>query len=119
MGLLDPTDMCARLFVYTVAVSSIAMTWLTLLLTFRFARSRDVGVTGYLFLVSAWFALRLPPTVFAPVFFADPAGAVVGKACSNFLPQFNRRWYGGKTICGTAAVFALTWATIGFPCSQL
>lgn len=39
-----------------------------------------------------------------PVFFADPAGAIVGK----FLTKrgvYNPRWIGEKTLGGTLAVF--------------
>ena len=62
----------------------------------------------------------MPATILAPLFFADPAGAVVGKACSKTLGQrYNPRWYQQKTILGTAAVFTLTYATITFPCTTL
>lgn len=78
MMLLDSTRLDARLFVWSVAASSIAMTWnLSPLPPFRFARPRDVGITVYLILVSCWFYAKLPPTILAPLFFADPAGAVV------------------------------------------
>ena len=53
------------------------------------------------------------------MFFADPAGAVVGKACSRSFPRYNRRWCGEKTICGSAAVFLLTFVTISYPCTVL
>ena len=57
--------------------------------------------------------------VLAPVFFADPGGAVVGKNMDRYLPQYNRRWSalgllpkegaaGKKTVCGSAAVLVLT-----------
>ena len=117
--LLDPLDLGSRCFVWFVAVASIAATWnLTPLPPFRFSRLYDVGVTAYLSLVSAWFYLQLDPRVLAPVFFADPAGAVVGKWCSrNLGPKVNPAWYANKTVCGTAAVFSLTWATVGYPCS--
>ena len=108
----------ARLFVWSVAVSSILMTWeLSPLPAFRFARPRDVGVTVYLLLVSLWFAFELPSPLLAPLFFADPAGAVVGKAASRNLGRYNVAWYGRKTIAGSSAVLALTWLSINFECS--
>ena len=76
--LLDSRRLDCRLFVWAVAGSSIAMTWnLSPLPPFRFARPKDVGITVYLTLVSAWFYYQLPPSILAPLFFADPAGAVV------------------------------------------
>ena len=73
----------------------------------------------YLLLVSVWFYLQLPSSLLAPLFFADPAGAIVGKACSRNFPQYNPKWYGDKTIAGSAAVFLLTFISITFPCSVL
>ena len=106
-----------RVFVWAVAASSIALTWdLLPLPPFRFASPRDVGVTVYLGLVSGWFYLRLPPSTLAPLYFADPAGAVVGKWCSRNLPR-NPRAYGQKTLCGSLAVLLVTFATVTYPCS--
>ena len=116
MMLLDSTSLHARLFVWSVAASSIAMTWnLSPLPPFRFSREKDVGITVYLLLVSGWFYLEMPILILAPLFFADPAGAVIGKACTR--AGINREWYGRKTVAGTAAVFLFTWATITYPCS--
>ena len=53
----------------------------------------------------------------APVFFADPAGAVVGKYCSHTCPEYNKKWHDKKTIAGSAAVLGFTYATIAFPCT--
>lgn len=78
MMLLDSKRLDCRLFVWAVAASSIAMTWnLSPLPPFRFARPKDVGITVYLMLVSVWFYAQLQPLILAPLFFADPAGAVV------------------------------------------
>ena len=69
--------------------------------------------------VTGWFAMGLPPKVLAPLFFADPAGAVIGKACTRAFPSYNRAWYGSKTVAGTSAIFAVTFASITFECSML
>eukprot|EP00518_Triparma_eleuthera_P001878 CAMPEP_0182454922 /NCGR_PEP_ID=MMETSP1319-20130603/1334_1 /TAXON_ID=172717 /ORGANISM="Bolidomonas pacifica, Strain RCC208" /LENGTH=182 /DNA_ID=CAMNT_0024652951 /DNA_START=48 /DNA_END=592 /DNA_ORIENTATION=- len=109
---LLPAEPLDRHFVYAVSLASILMTWLpNSPVKFRFTRPSDVGVTAYLLIVSAWFYLRMDPTVLGPVFFADPAGAVVGKAMSRL--GFNARWHGGtsKTVLGTAAVFVVTYFT--------
>ena len=120
--MLDSTYFGARLFVWRVAASSIAMTWnLSPLPPFRFSRAKDIGVTVYLLLVSVWFALQLPPPILAPLFFADPAGAVVGKALSRRLgPRLNPAWYDqNSTVFGSLAVFALTWLSISYECTAL
>ena len=117
--MLDPAVWYDRWFVWNVATSSILMTWgLSPIPAFRFSRPNDVGVTAYLSLVSVWFYLGLPPPVLAPVFFADPAGAIVGKSAANLLgPSWNPRWYQNKTVAGSVAVLALTYLTISFPCT--
>ena len=119
MMFLDSTRLDCRLFVWSVAASSIAMTWnLSPLKPFRFARPKDVGITVYLTLVSSWFFWQLPPSILAPLFFADPAGAVVGKAATRYLgPMYNPRWYGQKTVLGTVAGVAFTYASITFEAS--
>lgn len=120
LGMLafDYRDTRAKLFVWAVAVSSTLMTWgLSPLPPFRFAQMRDVGVTIYLSVVAAWFFFELPTPVLAPVFFADPAGAVVGKFCSRRAPAWNPQWYREKTVAGSLAVAAFTFATLGYPCT--
>eukprot|EP00928_Gymnodinium_smaydae_P029180 TRINITY_DN22050_c0_g2_i3.p2 TRINITY_DN22050_c0_g2~~TRINITY_DN22050_c0_g2_i3.p2 ORF type:complete len:280 (-),score=39.85 TRINITY_DN22050_c0_g2_i3:999-1802(-) len=120
---LDSRQLPARIFVWTVAAASISMTWgLSPLPPFRFAKeARDIGVTIYLLIVSLWFALQLPPLVLAPVFFADPAGAVVGKMMSRHAPALNPLWYQRgdikRSVWGSAAVFLTTLATIFYPCN--
>ena len=118
---LDSQYLISRYFVWAIAAGSILMTWnLSPLPPFRFSRERDVGITLYLLLVSTWFALQLPALLLAPLFFADPAGAVVGKALSRHLgPRWNPAWVDQKTIGGSCAVFALTWLTITYDCSPL
>ncbi len=120
MMLLDSTRTESQVFVWTIAASSILMTWnLSPLPPFRFARPKDVGITGYLILVSMWFAMELPPTVLAPLFFADPAGAVIGKFATRQLGHdVNLAWYDQKTIAGTLAVFIFTYFTIMFEVSN-
>ena len=94
------------------------MTWdLSPLPPFRFARPKDVGITVYLLLVSAWFFMQLPSSVLAPLFFADPAGAVIGKTLSrNLGPRYNPAWFAQKTIGGSVAVFAFTYVSITYEC---
>jgi len=86
---------------------------------FRFADMYDTGITIYLLAVSAWFYLQYPVEVLMPMFFADPAGAIVGKFCSHYFKEYNPRWYGTKTIAGSLAVFVVAIATLGFHCSMI
>merc|ERR550514_1793187 len=84
---------------------------------FRFADEKDIGVTLYLLLVSAWFFFHLPIVVLAPVFFADPAGAVCGKYVSRNWPEYNKAWFEKKTVVGSFAVFTFTFLTIQYVCT--
>lgn len=104
---------------YFVVVFSLVMTWelVPQLKPLRFGTQRDVGITIYLLLVGFWFYMRFPALVLAPVFFADPGGAVVGKNVDKHYPQWNAKWYGNKTICGSAAVLLLTYASLGYTAS--
>ncbi len=52
------------------------------------------------------------------MFFADPAGAVVGKALTRYFPRYNKRLLNtNKTIGGSMAVFFATYMSILFQCS--
>merc|ERR1712190_203215 len=75
------------------------------------------GITIYLLAVLAWFYLQYPVEVLMPMFFADPAGAIVGKFCSHYFKELNPRWHGTKTIAGSSAVFVVAIATLGYRCS--
>merc|ERR1712012_74703 len=67
----------------------------------------------YLLIVALWFFLQLPARALAPLFFADPAGAVVGKFCSR--RGWNREWWQNKTVAGTLAVFFVAGFSIDVP----
>jgi len=111
---LHPGDPLARYFVYSVAVSSLAMVWqLGTTFTFRYSRTRDVGITVYLLLVTAFFYFQLPLEIIKPVFFADPMGAVVGRHLTS-QGLWNPPWTGSKTVGGSLAVLTATLATLSF-----
>lgn len=122
---LDSRDETVRYFVYAIAVVSLALTWEIhpKLKPFRFGKSRDIGMTVYLLTAVAWFALQLPIHVLAPMFFADPMGAVVGKYLSSMKDKgiVNPVWWnrGGvtKTVGGSAAVLTFTVITFAGPAS--
>ncbi|CAK0847861.1 unnamed protein product [Prorocentrum cordatum] len=80
---------------------------------FRFGDLYDAGITIYLLIVGAWFYLRLPVRALAPLFFADPAGAVVGKLCTR--RGFNRNWYENKSVMGTLAVLLFAFLSLDVP----
>ena len=110
MLFLNPSDLHSRVFVYLVSIVSLLMTWELYLHKLWFGSSRDIGITIYLILVAVWFSLQLPTYVLAPVFFADPAGAVFGKLMTRF--KLNKRWFGDKTVAGTFAVFLVAFWTL-------
>jgi hypothetical protein len=115
---LDSTDAIARCYVYAVIVFSLTMTWRLLpawIPQFRFGDQYDMGITAYLLIVGLWFYLQLPVRVLAPLFFADPAGAVIGKFCSRRYPQYNPAWYQNKTVAGTLAVFVFAFLSLVVP----
>ncbi|KAF4690345.1 hypothetical protein FOZ60_000315 [Perkinsus olseni] len=91
------------------------MTWSLIpgIPNWRFGAYEDPGITIYLLVVG------FPIAVLAPVFFADPAGAVVGKWASANIPSFNPPWIGKKTVLGSAAVFAVAFVSLHTPTSLL
>mmetsp|Transcript_17654 Transcript_17654/g.39971 ORF Transcript_17654/g.39971 Transcript_17654/m.39971 type:complete len:201 (-) Transcript_17654:129-731(-) len=116
MLLLDSTDPVARCYVYLVVVTSLALTWRMVpewVPHLRFGDLYDAGITIYLLIVAAWFYLQQPVRALAPLFFADPAGAIVGKFCSK--RGFNAVWYENKTIMGTIAVFVFAAISLDVP----
>ena len=114
---LDPTSQNNQFFVWLVSISSISMTWslLPFIPNFRFGRRSDVGITIYLTLVSVWFYLHLPPPLLMPLFFADPAAAIVGKGVGN--RRWNPKVWGNKTLAGSTTVVLITYLTITYACS--
>ena len=61
--------------------------------------------------------MELPPGLLAPLFFADPAAAVVGKVVSNsFLRVVNPRVWSNKTLWGSTACVLVTYFSVGFEC---
>merc|ERR1719370_118994 len=74
---LDPRDALARYFVYAVAASSLIMVWqVGIKFKFRYASTRDVGISVYLLLVVVFFYNLIPLEIIKPVFFADPLVAL-------------------------------------------
>ena len=53
--------------------------------------------------------------VLAPMFFADPAGAVVGRLCSSLFPNENVMWFKNKTVAGSCAVCVVSFLSILYP----
>ena len=118
MMLINTENGACRLFIYLVAFTSLVMNWElfpTLLPNFWFGAPRDKGITLYLILVSGWVYCGLSLRILAPVFLADPAGAVVGKWLSSHFPKDNKKWIGTKTVGGSMAVFLTTFVTLYRP----
>lgn len=113
---LNPADDSARMAVWLMGFGLLLMTWdYTKQLgipPFRFGTTRDIGISVYIVIVMAWFHARMPPAALAPLFFADPAGAVVGKFLSRKVPKQNPRWYSNKTVGGSCAVCIVTFLAL-------
>ncbi|PFH32646.1 phosphatidate cytidylyltransferase [Besnoitia besnoiti] len=88
-----------KLFILLVATLSILS---SLFKPFRFAKQNDRGVILFNVLVGLWTLFDLPLATLAPMFYADPSGAVVGRLVES------RKWIGEKTVAGSAAVFVVT-----------
>jgi hypothetical protein len=113
---LDSRDPVARIFVYSVIVTSLCMTWKVFpdwVPSFRFGGDYDAGITIYLLIVGTWFFNQQPSMALAPLFFADPAGAVFGKFFSR--RKLNMEWWENKTVVGTAAVFLFAFIALDVP----
>ena len=80
---------------------------------FRYASTRDIGISVYLVLVVLFFYNQIPLEIIKPVFFADPLGALVGRQLTE-SGMWNPAWIGKKTIGGSLAVFAATIVTLTF-----
>jgi len=111
---LDPSDYLARWFVYAVAISSLMMVWEVIPFQFRYSRSKDIGISMYLVIVVIFFYTQMPLHIIQPVFYADPMGAIVGKALTKLIPSFNPQWIGKKTVGGTLAVFITSIITLTY-----
>ncbi|KAF4672588.1 hypothetical protein FOL47_000339 [Perkinsus chesapeaki] len=93
------------------------MTWQLMpgLPKWRFGDYGDIGISVYLTIVGFWFYLEFPVAVLAPIFFADPSGAVIGKWATRNMPKYNPAWVGKKTVIGSLAVFVVTFLTLYRP----
>ncbi|CAK0819926.1 unnamed protein product [Prorocentrum cordatum] len=110
---LDSRDTLARCFVYAIGIGAMLVTWelVPKIKPFRFQRKRDVGMTVYMIVAMFWFYYELPIRVLAPMFFADPMGAVVGKYLSSnkmWNPVWWRQADTQKTLFGSGAVLFFT-----------
>lgn len=120
---LDSRTPQDRTLVYLMGVGSLAVTWelLPRVRPFRFGRARDVGMTVFSVVAILWFWCELPIQVLAPMFFADPAGAIVGKWLTGMKhrgwpnPVWWRSGESTKTVGGSAAVLLVTALTMSAP----
>eukprot|EP00929_Paragymnodinium_shiwhaense_P000997 TRINITY_DN101209_c0_g1_i1.p1 TRINITY_DN101209_c0_g1~~TRINITY_DN101209_c0_g1_i1.p1 ORF type:complete len:252 (-),score=46.96 TRINITY_DN101209_c0_g1_i1:200-955(-) len=120
---LDSRVAQERLFVFLFGIGGLLATWemLPLIKPFRWARKHDVGMTVYCIVAMLWFHCQQPIYALAPMFFADPAGAVVGKWMSSQKHRGIRNpiWWqkGGatKTLGGSAAVLIFTFLSFAGP----
>mmetsp|Transcript_288 Transcript_288/g.944 ORF Transcript_288/g.944 Transcript_288/m.944 type:complete len:209 (-) Transcript_288:97-723(-) len=113
---LDTTLPEVKVFVHSVTITSLTMLWAPSVPNWRFGRKRDVGMTFYLCLLSVWCQAELSYSVLMPLFYADPAGALVGKFASQRLhPRLNPVWIHSKTFLGSLAVFVVAYLSLQRP----
>ena len=101
--LSDASDPYFRCCVY--AVTGVVLVGVGSTRTFHFAAVRDVGIMSYLTFCSVVTLVGVPFWRIAPLFYADPCGAIVGRTVNT--PKL----VGDKSVGGTlsvAAVAALT-----------
>ena len=94
--LADMTDVWVRLSVYGMAL--VVMAAVGSRSTFHFAEVGDIGIVSYLFFCAITAFLRIPFWQMAPLFYADPSGAIVGRSVRT--PKL----VGEKSVGGTLAV---------------
>ena len=102
--LSDASDPLFRFGVYAVTAAVLASVGSTR--TFHFAAVRDVGIMSYLTFCSVVTWLGVPFWRMAPLFYADPWGAIVGRTVDT--PKL----VGDKSVGGTLAVACVAALTL-------
>lgn len=67
---------------------------------------KDIGIFGYIIACYICLLLSVPYNEISPLFYADPAGAIIGRTINS-----TKIWE-NKTIAGTGAVFATSLLTL-------
>ena len=102
--LSDVEDPYVRIGIYIVAFVNVAA--ITRSLSFHFADKGDIGIISYLLLCSFVAFMQIPFYKIAPLFYADPFGAIVGRTIET------QKLVGSKSVGGTAAVFVVAFLTL-------
>lgn len=102
--LTDFSDPLARYALYAVVGANVLALFTRA--TYHFSDRRDVGIVSYLLFCATTASLGVPFWKMAPLFYADPAGALVGRTVRT------RKLVGSKSVGGTLAVFAVAAATM-------
>ena len=90
----DPLFVAGMYFVAAATAVVVSRTRLI-----HFASLRDVGILNYMFFCALCVTIKLPMVYIAPLFYADPMGAIVGRNVES------RKLVGSKSLAGTVAVF--------------
>ena len=101
---MDTSDVYVRTAVYSVTMIAIVLG--TCLPLFPFSTRFDIGIYGFLFFCSFALFYDIPLINFAPLFFADPMGAVVGRNLKTV------KLVGDKSIAGSLAVAVVAFLTL-------
>lgn len=108
----DLEDWKIRWAVYAVTVITFAVCTGRMKRYVRFLHQdmrMDPGITTYVATCSVCCAFGIPFVSIAPLFFADPMGAIVGRNVAS------PRIYGSKTLAGTMAVSGTAFLTLSDP----
>jgi dolichol kinase len=87
-------------------VSLVNIIGLTTMQTFHFADLKDKGIISYLAICALVAYLQIPFVNIAPMFYADPFGAIVGRMTTS------AKLVGSKSVNGTLAVGVVAFATL-------
>tara|TARA_Y100001970_G_C14236933_1_gene862409 strand:+ start:2360 stop:2947 length:588 start_codon:yes stop_codon:yes gene_type:complete len=66
---------------------------------------KDIGIFSYGLICCLCLVLSVPYSVMGPLFYADPAGAIIGRTIES--PKI----FGNKTLAGSTAVFGTAFIT--------
>lgn len=117
--LADATDPLLAYGIYAVTLGFVAIVSVRKL---HFADVGDVGIINYLIFCSICVSTGVPFSKVAPLFYADPMGAIVGRNLRTV-----ELWGTGKSLGGTLAVFGTalltftdgTWASRAFAAGMI
>tara|TARA_B100001175_G_scaffold313415_1_gene320985 strand:+ start:5767 stop:6348 length:582 start_codon:yes stop_codon:yes gene_type:complete len=65
---------------------------------------KDIGIFGYVFICCLCLVLSVPYSEISPLFYADPAGAIVGRTIESPKIWENKTLAGSASVLGTSLI---------------